>query len=124
LKAEEVGAVGRDKVVWLAAGRHDGSVCTWDLETERCVTTLHPMVDVPHDYSSKGVSVAPHWSHVVHFADPDLGDLGKGGLHVWDLSSDGIQERYAFAHGCKNRFGFEIASAALLYQNNSKRSGV
>jgi WD40 repeat protein len=115
--------------VWLAAGHDDGSVRIWDLETERCVTTLHPMV-VPHSsYSrfgsySRCISMAPDRRRVVHFAKPDIDNQENGELHVCDLSSDGTQERYVFVHGCQNSLGFEVASAALLYQDESKRSSV
>jgi WD40 repeat protein len=106
------------KVVWLAAGHGDGSVRIWDLETGRCVTTLHPMFG-PEYSESSGVSVASNWSRVVHYVAPDLDNPAEaGGLHVWDLSSDGTQERYEYVHGCKNSLGFEVASAALLYQDS------
>jgi hypothetical protein len=46
VKPAKVGDVGLKKC-WLGAGLDDGSVRIWDLETERCVTTLHPMVGLP-----------------------------------------------------------------------------
>jgi WD40 repeat protein len=120
---EEVGDVGLDKVVWLASGRNDGSVRIWDLKTGRCVTTLHP-TDIPQDSHSNGVSMARDRRRVVHFTEPRSRSPDIGGLHVWDLSSDGTQERYEFVHGCERKLGFEFASAALLYQDKSKRSSV
>jgi hypothetical protein len=63
---EEVGDVGVAKVAWLVAGSNE-SICILELETERCVTTLHPpMVDLKNSLS-RGVSVAPDWSRVVRF---------------------------------------------------------
>jgi hypothetical protein len=59
----EMGDVGVDKVSWLATGHEDERVRIWDLQTERCATTLlHPAVDGPHDSYSRGVSVTPDWS--------------------------------------------------------------
>jgi WD40 repeat protein len=114
----EIGDVGVDKVAWLATGHEDGRVRICDLQTERCANALlHPAVDGPHDSYSRGVSVAPDGSRVVHFT-------ASGELHVWDLSSDGTQERYAPVNGCDNSLAFELASAALLYQEKSKRSSV
>jgi hypothetical protein len=56
---EEVGDVGVAKVAWLAAGSNE-SICIWDLETERCVTKLHPpMVYLQNSLGDLGVSVAP-----------------------------------------------------------------
>jgi hypothetical protein len=56
---EEVGDAGVDKVAWLALGRFNESVRVWDLETERCETTLlYPTVDGPKHYYSRGVSRA------------------------------------------------------------------
>jgi hypothetical protein len=79
------------------------------------------MVGFQRSYSG-GVSMSPDRSRVVHFTGPDRYNRGKGGvLHVWDLLPDGTQAKYELVHGCKNRFGFEIASAALLYPD-SKRS--
>jgi hypothetical protein len=60
-------------------------------------------------------------SRVVHFMAPSNRKLDEGGLHVWDLLPDGTQAKYELVHGCENRLGFEIASAALLYPD-SKRS--
>jgi hypothetical protein len=123
VKPEEVGyVVGLDKV-WLAAGHDDGSVRIFDVETGRCVTTLHPMV-CPHYSESCGVSMAPDRRRVVYFTKPHPDSLDNVGLHVWELSSDGAQERYEYVDGCKNSFGFEVASAALLYQDKSKGSSV
>jgi WD40 repeat protein len=116
---EEVGDVFVDKVAWLATGHYNGSVRIRDLETERCATTLlHPTVDGPKHSYSRGVSVAPDWSRIVNFTISKM----VGGLHVWDLSSDGTQERYAFGKGCKNSLWISpIAGAALLHQDKSKR---
>jgi hypothetical protein len=41
MKPADVGAVGHDKVLRLAAGYRDGSVRTWDLETGRYIVTFH-----------------------------------------------------------------------------------
>jgi WD40 repeat protein len=123
VKAGEEGDVDLGNV-WLAAGHNDGSVRIWDLETERCVTTLHPMVDGSQSCYSRGVFAAPDWSRVVHFKKPQDHSPESGGLHVWDLSSDGTQERYVFVHGCKNSLGFKVASTALLYHDKSKRRSV
>jgi hypothetical protein len=42
MKPADVGAVGLDNVLRLAAGYRDGSVRTWGLGTGRQVATLHP----------------------------------------------------------------------------------
>jgi hypothetical protein len=46
VKPEEVDDVGLGKVVWLAAGCRGGSVCIWDVETDRLC----------HDIASNGWS--------------------------------------------------------------------
>jgi hypothetical protein len=66
----------------------------------------------------------PQTGVVLCFHNSSDVNLEKGGLHVCDLSSDGTQERYEFIHGSNNMFGFEIASAALLYKDKSNRSSV
>jgi WD40 repeat protein len=126
--SEGCGAMGKEmgdvaNGVWLAAAYTDGTVRIWSVETARCVATLHPMFDM-HETFGCCVSVAPDRSRVVHFMAPHRSNPGEsGGLHVWDLSSDGTQERYAFVHGCKNQLGFELASAVLFF-HESKRSSV
>jgi WD40 repeat protein len=106
--------------VWLAAGYHDRIVRIWAVETTRCVATLHPMCDM-HETVNGCVSVASDRSRVVRLIAPlprNLGDCGV--LHLWDIPSDGIQKRYAFVHGCKNKLGFELVSAVLLYQKSKR----
>jgi hypothetical protein len=106
------------------------------MESKRCVSTLHPMVGLQYSYSG-GVSMAADRSRVVHFMAPSYLELDEGGLHdfmapsyrkldegglhVWDLLPDGTQAKYELVHGCKNRFGFEIASAAVLCQDSKRR---
>jgi WD40 repeat protein len=114
--------------VWLIAGNDDGSGHMWVVETGRWVAKLHPTV-CPHDSFSAGVSVAPDRRRVVRFTYPqyhinDNRNPEKGGLHVWDLSFDGTQERYEYVHRCNSSLGFEVASVALLHQDRSKRSSV
>jgi hypothetical protein len=123
VKQEEVGDVGLGKLVWLAAGCRGGSVCIWDVDTERCVTTLHPMDGLQYSLFSC-VSVASYRRRVVFFMELHGRNVDKGCLHVWNLKSDGTQERYEFVYGRQNSLGFELASAALLHQDNSKRCSV
>jgi hypothetical protein len=123
VKPKEVGDVDVEKVVWLAAGRSSGSVRIWDMETERCVTTLHPLACPQLSYYS-GVSMSRDRRRVVHFTKRIIGRPAEAGLRVWDLSSNGTLENYEFVHGCNNRLGFELASAALLYQDESKHRSV
>jgi WD40 repeat protein len=114
MKPADVDAVGLDKVVWLAAGYRDGSVRIWDLEMGRCIATLHPTFGYRCFYFSH-VFMAPDRRRVVHLTKPVFWD--EAGLHVWDLSPDGTQERYEYVHGCKSRFESEIWSAELLCRN-------
>jgi WD40 repeat protein len=107
--------------VWLVAGHHDGSVRIWNVETERFLATLHPIVGL-HCSTSRCISIAPDQSRVVHFTYPRRDSPEEGLLHVWDLSSDGTGERYELVHGCQDNLGFEVASAALLHQDATKRN--
>jgi hypothetical protein len=79
----------------------------WDLAAGRCVTTLHPKACHRSCYSFR-ISVASDWGRVVHFmaADPLINRCKSSGLHVWDLSCDGTQEKYEYVRGCTNSLGF------------------
>jgi hypothetical protein len=70
------------------------------------------------------VSVASYRRGIVLCKELHGRDVDKGCLQVWDLKSDGTQERYDFVYVCKNILGFELARAALLHQDSSKRFSV
>jgi WD40 repeat protein len=121
-----IAVAGIDRM-WLAVGHNDGSVRIWDLETERCVTTLCAMYGLRYS-CSRCVAISPDRSRVTHLTLPNPLRLEDYGLHVWDISSEGTECRYELLHsyeakssepinGCKNVLEFEIASAALLHQD-------
>jgi hypothetical protein len=79
------------------------------------------MVGLQHSYS-RGVSMSPDRSRIVHFTDPYPYNRGESGeLHVSDLLPDGTQAKYKLVHGYENRLRFKIVIAALPSQD-SKRS--
>jgi WD40 repeat protein len=105
--------------VWLVAGHHDGSVRIWNLETERFLATLHPIVGL-HCSTSHCISIAPDRvvSCISRIQDATA---QKKDYCMYGIYHPMARERYELVHGCQDNLGFEVASAAL-HQDATKRN--
>jgi WD40 repeat protein len=103
----------RVDTTWLLVGEKVGVVRIWEVETKICFARLHALIDgheVPRVLHA--IEIARDRGRVVAW------EWSKRLLHVWDISSEGKQLKYARVHGSAGkRFGpveFAFAAACRL----------